>query len=449
MTDTQWDAAYNAAVKSRDITEVQRLRDLHFRLKAPNTPVVDVNGNPQLVYHKTPNEFTEFDNSRSIGNLNWFATPNAYGENGVLATGAGKNPSTMKLYINMKNPHKPTIDEGMEPAYINEGEDGILGIIDKDMTNYFPSSNEAGEGFMMSGGVDNPFALKSAEAITRDDAGNIIPLSMRDNFSVKDIRYVRDPSSYQAPYLHNGRQGLRPEDFTDFDTMVSRMNSTVEYSGTNPFKDGKMTGFRKWALDNGASPSEILRVEKELSGNNWSKLRREFSLTESPSEHSAYIPQKDKIQINMMESDFNQVFPHEVEHRLFYKLFGNNRNSVTAREVSDAFLPNSPITRPDVNGDYYYFDHNYEELLNRFTQIKNALGIKEFRALTAEELKRAYRMFKNGSTKFAQGTKQNLEDFFDSIKSWDAAAKLSGKALIGIGVVYTGANVVNNGNTEQ
>lgn len=189
ITPEQWTVAQDAAIARGDMAEAQRLRDLHFKVSAPKTAVVDINGNPQLVIHKTPNTFTVFDNNRSIGKLNWFATPNAYGKNGVFATGAGKNPRTMKLYVNMRNAHKPTIDEGIEPAYINQGEDGILGIVDKDMTNYFTSSRDAGKGFMMSGGVDNPNALKSADAVTYDNNGVRIPLGKRDDFNINDIRY--------------------------------------------------------------------------------------------------------------------------------------------------------------------------------------------------------------------------------------------------------------------
>jgi hypothetical protein len=190
ITPEQWTAAQDAAIARGDWTEAQRLRDLHFKVNAPYTKVIDINGNPQLVIHKTPNDFTVFDNSRSVGNLNWAATRGAFeGENGVYATGAGANPKSMPLYVNMKNPHFPTIEEGMEPAFIEEGEDGILGIVDKDMTNYFKSSSEAGEGFNMSLGVDNPYALKSADAVTYNDNGVRIPLGERDNFSINDIRY--------------------------------------------------------------------------------------------------------------------------------------------------------------------------------------------------------------------------------------------------------------------
>ena len=194
ITPEQWTAAQDAAIARGNTAEAQRLRDLHFKVSTPKTEVVDINGNPQLVVHKTPNTFTIFDNNRSIGKLNWFATPNAYGKNGVFATGAGKNPRTMKLYVNMRNAHKPTIDEGIEPAYINQGEDGILGIVDEGMTNYFNSSRDAEKEFMMSGGVDNPNALKSADAVTYDNNGVRIPLGERDNFNINDIRYdINDP----------------------------------------------------------------------------------------------------------------------------------------------------------------------------------------------------------------------------------------------------------------
>ena len=37
--------------------------------------------------------------------------------------------------------------------------------------------------------INNPKNIKSSKYITRDDSGNIIPLSQRDNFNINDIRY--------------------------------------------------------------------------------------------------------------------------------------------------------------------------------------------------------------------------------------------------------------------
>lgn len=286
MTPEQWTAAQDAAIARGNTAEAQRLRDLHFKVSAPKTEVVDINGNPQLVVHKTPNTFTIFDNNRSIGKLNWFATPNAYGKNGVFATGAGKNPRTMKLYVNMRNAHKPTIDEGIEPAYINQGEDGILGIVDKSMTNYFNSSRDAGKGFMMSGGVDNPNALKSADAVTYDNNGVRIPLGERDNFNINDIRYdINDPdfesftipvedlqTSLNAPInnpvIINGKE---------YPTMKTLMNK-VEMIKPNELNTAHQLAqkeirmylespeYRQRLIDNGFDPDEYISALEHYLG---------------------------------------------------------------------------------------------------------------------------------------------------------------------------------------
>ena len=47
----QWNSRYNAAVNSGNLQEAQRLRDLHFKIKAPDTKVVDKLGHPLRTYH--------------------------------------------------------------------------------------------------------------------------------------------------------------------------------------------------------------------------------------------------------------------------------------------------------------------------------------------------------------------------------------------------------------
>lgn len=285
--------------------------------------------------------------------------------------------------------------------------------------------------------ANRPSTVNTTPQITAENAASITP----EQWSAAQIRYARDPSSFNAPY-----SGRYVKDFTDFNTMVERMNSTVEYSGTNPFKDGKMTGFRKWALDNGASPEKILDVERELSGNNWEALK-EFTVDARVPTGSA--DKSGDVIINYFEPEFNQVFPHEVEHRLFRKLFGHKRSSVSANDINAAFKgEGNPMWSEKSNsGDSYdyYTEDNFEEIINRFTQIKNALGIKKQRALTAEELRRAYEMVKAGSKRFSN----NLRLMLENIKDWEAAAKLSGKALGISGVGYTTLKGSNDGKEVQ
>ena len=43
--------------------------------------------------------------------------------------------------------------------------------------------------------INSPNQAKSADAVVYDDAGKIIPLSKRDNFSINDFRYVTVPAA--------------------------------------------------------------------------------------------------------------------------------------------------------------------------------------------------------------------------------------------------------------
>lgn len=240
-----------------------------------------------------------------------------------------------------------------------------------------------------------------------------------------------------APLVSKGIKPLFRKDFADFNTMIKRMNSEVSYEGTNPFKDGRMTGFRKWALDNGATPQRITEVEAELSPDNWKALKEYTIDNEGP---SGYAAGEDRIYMNQNEFEFNQVFPHEVEHRLLEKLFGDRRSSISAKEIMEAFDSNAPMWKLKEDGTGmgpYFYERDFEELLPRFTQIKNALGIKKARALTEAELRKAYKMLKEGKI-----IDNNMTEFFEGIKDWKAAAKLSGKALSATGVA--GATVNNN-----
>jgi hypothetical protein len=48
----------------------------------------------------------------------------------------------------------------------------------------------------------NPTAVKSMEAITRDNlSGDIIPLSQRDNFKIGDLRYGLIPLGVSATLI--------------------------------------------------------------------------------------------------------------------------------------------------------------------------------------------------------------------------------------------------------
>ena len=186
-TDKQWDDAYNSAVKSGNIEEAQMLRDVHFMVKAPNTTIVE-KGSPIHAYHGTGKLFNEFDTTGKYSTLDegyygvgaYFA-PNKELAN-IYATGE-KTPIVYNTYLNITNPLRHIRDENADllGKVITEN-DGVISKIPDDLVD--PTFD------MTEYVATKPNQIKSANAITYDDAGNIIPLSKRDNFNINDMRYI-------------------------------------------------------------------------------------------------------------------------------------------------------------------------------------------------------------------------------------------------------------------
>ena len=218
MTPKQWTAAQDAAIARGDMAEAQRLRDLHFKVSAPDTKV------NTKVYHgnRTDNNVVSFDRSK-IGSehkdvgLNgfWFIDnpeiakweyarkPESWGK-GIENAQFGE---VIPAYINLKNPVQmkqlglrivespygdyPSADESIISLFNRAksketvGNDGfIFRLIDSD-GNTEPMYESIQNQFV----VKDPSKIKRADAVTYDDNGVRIPLGKRDNFNINDIRY--------------------------------------------------------------------------------------------------------------------------------------------------------------------------------------------------------------------------------------------------------------------
>ena len=184
----QWNQRYNAAVESGNMEEAQRLRDLHFKIKAKT----DVT----TFAHTTPNKFTKFDPNKE-------GVTSDLGEGGF--NGRGFYFSTTRIPTNppkdksILGPHGeiPTMNYGKNKMYVylkgNKEFD-----VGSQTRNFFNEPNTIGinwprrdyeRGIPAEIIVGNPNNIKSANAITKTDAGNIIPIVKRDNFHNLDIRY--------------------------------------------------------------------------------------------------------------------------------------------------------------------------------------------------------------------------------------------------------------------
>ncbi|MBO7167453.1 MAG: hypothetical protein J6V61_01725, partial [Bacteroidaceae bacterium] len=174
------DAAYMEAVKNGDMETAQKMVDEAAKKAMPNTKVVDESGNPLVVFHGTTEDFTVFDHTKARTNMDiqgMFFSPWE-----LDAKGYGGN--TRGFYLNITNP--ASFGVGLAALRKFQGQNG--------------AGTKAREYLIEQGydGVNNdneeyiafyPEQIKSADAVTYDDNGNVIPLSERFNKENNDIRY--------------------------------------------------------------------------------------------------------------------------------------------------------------------------------------------------------------------------------------------------------------------
>lgn len=210
ITDAQWDAAYNEAVRSGNIAEAQRLRDLHFVTKTPDNRLIDGNNNPHLVWHGSPENWTVFDDwKRGTEDVIYFSTDKSYADQFTIPrknwkVGMIPNKSSRSFYLYGKNPldigtdmDSQLVQETMRSAWLNgENPDSVYGLDSWAPNMPLRQSN----GIEL--GVLRRNQMKLSDPITYNDSGQIIPLSKRDDFGNPDIRYSMgnqtnlDPNRY-------------------------------------------------------------------------------------------------------------------------------------------------------------------------------------------------------------------------------------------------------------
>lgn len=225
LTDEQWDKLYFESINRGDITTTQFLRDMHFKVKAPNTKAVDLNGNPVKLFHGEKNYPSYYDlrylnlgpDRRGLG-VYYSSTSPDIAKTYATYKG-GVDGKVREVYYNIENPRivdaegrsfqsvlKHTDQFGrtsgmstndlVRKTYWQKTPEGFLqksdkdGIIIKNVEDHAPGWKGSDAEAIADNYVTwNSTAVKSAETITRDNSGNIIPLSQRDNFKIGDLRY--------------------------------------------------------------------------------------------------------------------------------------------------------------------------------------------------------------------------------------------------------------------
>ena len=230
------DAAYMDAVRRGDTETAQRMVREAAKRAMPNTQVVGEDGLPRIVYHATDEDFTRFDRTKlgtateaNSGNVDmakigfWFNDDDLSGK---VATNPAK---TKAVFLDLENPARATFDELWD------------GARDEDADGYIVEDTELGG---MSYVALDPAQIKSAEPVTYDDAGRVIPLSERFDPADPDIRHsVRRDPWHSVQYRYAQAAGysedahLSPEDkqATDYalDALIEKHHSGSERFGND------------------------------------------------------------------------------------------------------------------------------------------------------------------------------------------------------------------------
>lgn len=227
ITPKLWTAAQDAAIARGDMTEAQRLRDLHGMIKGYD-PSDDWHGSNELFYafKETPHGI--------------YFTPTEAAAEGYVR---GADPTKYRVHLNKGNNTVTVDNEGLPWNKIEESKAAeALGISKEELysmvghynpgaqpwyadflhpfgyrpkTNYY-AVDQIAKAAKLQGRtsldiknvLDNgkkitairnknydqhvvfkPNQIKSADAVTYDNSGVRIPLGERDNFSINDIRY--------------------------------------------------------------------------------------------------------------------------------------------------------------------------------------------------------------------------------------------------------------------
>lgn len=240
------DEEYFDAVKNNDTETAQRLVDEKAEEVFRNSEVRDKNGDLLPVYHARNNNFTIFNKSKSGDNTYKNATDWAVGatsnlgfwfNDSDLKNEMGTQGETLKSYLNIENAWHGTLDDVIETIRSFSTNEELSE--EKYYNNDYSQLKEYAQNFvdeLTANGYDgmilhdtefggfsyvafNSNQIKSADAITYDNDGEVIPLSERFNSNQEDIRYSLD------------------EDYDFTDEKAGAIHDTLNFSIDDEYDD--------------------------------------------------------------------------------------------------------------------------------------------------------------------------------------------------------------------
>lgn len=368
------DEEYMAAVEAGDMEKAQQMVKDAFKAAFPNTKVVDENGEPMVVYHGTNKQVNEFniDSNKvnnTVGDPDGFYFTNDFGQAGnysrasVKKTGEGKF-NVQAAFLNLRNPvdateawrknKKKSLDKRKTYSEVKRS---VYNTFDADVNDGYmiTSNNNAWEYVAIS-----PNQVKSADPVTYDDEGNIIPLSQRFTPESSDIRF-------------------RTLDKTEVFKKIRNSKEAIISGDEIEFTPGDDKGNKKKALDYGkrlqgtyinADTGLSIQLQRGRHNGGLNEVLKHDYKNEEHIKSIAAIPQLIENGILIAE------VPNEDKPK--NPTVSSYQHYVCGLKIGDSEYTVHALIAVDAKGDRYY-DHNLisiekENLLNLLSQAENNNG---------------------------------------------------------------------------
>lgn len=202
------DKAYLDAVERGDMETAQKMVVAAAKKAMPNTKVVDEDGNPLIVYHGTREMFNVFDperrpvNGRTFGDGFYFSSSRELAERF-----ASKYVDSQKVVVPAFLNIEDIVDidaKGKSDWRAEERRQQIALWNEKRKTPDGVVLRNINDGYSIEADtymVRDNRNIKSAEPVTYDDNGKVIPLSQRFNTDTDDIRFREDEPIFYSNAL--------------------------------------------------------------------------------------------------------------------------------------------------------------------------------------------------------------------------------------------------------
>ena len=368
------DEEYMAAVEAGDMEKAQQMVKDAFKAAFPNTKVVDENGEPMVVYHGTNKQVNEFniDSNKvnnTVGDPDGFYFTNDFGQAGnysrasVKKTGEGKF-NVQAAFLNLRNPvdateawrknKKKSLDKRKTYSEVKRS---VYNTFDADVNDGYmiTSNNNAWEYVAIS-----PNQVKSADPVTYDDEGNIIPLSRRFNPESGDIRFRTLDKTEVFNKIRNSKEAVISGDEIDFTPGDDKGNKkkALDY--------GKRLQGTYINVDTGLS----IQLQRGIHNGGLNEVLKHDYKNEEHIKSIAAIPQLIENGILIAEVP-NEDKPKNPTVSYY-------QHYVCGLKIGDSEYTVHALIAVDAKGDRYY-DHNLisiekENLLNLLSQAENNNG---------------------------------------------------------------------------